>query len=1837
MSHPHSNETRIVSNMSASLAASRRPMSQFWASSQVLRLRGLHHRSAVESVSSEISRYPVVGHEFSRSARRPHVTDQSLPTPCGRSRTRIRHLHRTSRLRVLGPGLLQKWGTVNTAGLDWSRTDNAEKLLSLLNFVRERSWDFAFLTELHFSTQSVVYIEEFTLVLSGRVGILMNIAGRMAWNRAGSQVIPYGERMLGVPIAWPAVAQPILLVSIYSPTGVSLLELAAHYQQAYDLHLLGRQFNMLQFWSGDWNGHVGRDFLSDGVHSGAKALQQATTRTGKEQRRWLHATDLVCVDSQREIIRRATWRHRNGQWYELDYACCSPPVAAAVRRARALPTSFSDHRAKEYELVFAQPASHDSRRDRKARFLARQQQRAAEAFHQRGPLNFQALRGPTAEAADRRARYSKRVQELLCEARALQPPHHEKFPTRLDDYHIYTDGSGEGSGGWGIQIFRGPAEAATAASTGIVDLSIGASFYGPIVTTPQDPYWLGADASTNNTGELSAIGMAMVLLLSSDGAPATVYYDSRYAAQVAQGLWQPATNVQLARRVRKLVRAVRVVRPLRFLHVKGHSGVWGNEAADAGARRGARGEQCLPPEPPPTEVRRRRRRKGPPDEEPEPSAAALQAQALPWSALSQIAVQAVEEVCGRGVRHPRGAPYLADDLTRAQALRAVLRQTWEALRVAPAGAEEWRARAAHRAARRALERHRCRSRHRYVRAVCRSLEEALHQHDLSGFYAGLRRFGLHLDERSSRGKEPHSLAEIRDYLYKLGNEDFEFDASELEMGLPAVHTNEAMDRLPTEEEILGTLQTVRETAPGKDEVTALMLKEGGEMFRAELVHVIRALWVTDPVDWDPVLHSALGRRLYKKGLRTDVANYRTIWLISLLTRLLAKIVANRLSQHAETVQLFPEHSWGFRSNRSVVGPLFILRLLLESNNEVDLASPDVEPLVIGLYDITRAYPRVPNDAAQQVLQRSGVPGRMCRRIEGFHRLARYQVWTSEGLSEPFRMQRGFKEGCPSSPVTFNYYHSHSTAAFYRRARLLDPLPGVRGHVDTSLPIGRRVRRLPEEWAQLPQWELLLLLFADDTTLVTRESGWEAVEELLLTTLARWGEDVHPGKTERLRAGSPADEQFSSHARFLGGWLAADGSQSEDTRRRIAAAERIWRRLFQQLPRLRLSPSMLGLVIRCTVVACMMYGLEARAVHGEHLRQMQCFMNKVVMGLSGQRRREMHDDQLTLQDLRRRFGLDLVSTTLAWHQQRFIGHLARLPPERLERQALWLALSPESSLPRGRAGGAAITTRGQLWRRVEEVLSALRVPCDEWRSTWLDVAADRHRWRKGMKAHRRLLRQRADADTWAARHAPGGRAEARDRRRAERAALLEAAPAELVTDIRCPHCPALWPNRYSWARHVQACVGRTAEQRAAALRTQALREARNRRRRAAAGEAPQLTPTVVVAAAEPPAAEVAAHPPDPVLAPARGPLAAVAAAAIVAAGARAAGPAGRALAGALAAAAPVGDAAGPRRVLRRPAAAAAVVADPVPSVAAPSRVPHSAGDGGASAAAGPSLARVRRRIRGKRPVPLAEMSIPKTRHRIKKRPAAAAAPAPAVHPEAPLAAHPVPGVRARAGAGTWSRRAATTPPAGWQGKLALSVLDARILDDPPPPRFVARGCNGECSICRQCVRCRKKCCLGGWWQGLGCSRCKNCRVCRVSADDAEYAALQAKLQRGGRLGSVADLPAPPWPAGAQKGECPYCHLHFRDDTHSASHRKTCSRMPYDMWLSRLRIVQDHMAPAASRTHLCRHCGTGFADARGTTVHERGCAARRQLFGLPLDRRTFHHTPADAAGMPAGWDR
>ena len=71
--------------------------------------------------------------------------------------------------------------------------------------------------------------------------------------------------------------------------------------------------------------------------------------------------------------------------------------------------------------------------------------------------------------------------------------------------------------------------------------------------------------------------------------------------------------------------------------------------------------------------------------------------------------------------------------------------------------------------------------------------------------------------------------------------------------------------------------------------------------------------------------------LLKRTPATVLANYRPITLISYISKVFTKILAQHISQGVLEVDLLGEHLQGFRKSRACQDNLFILNTLLEKN------------------------------------------------------------------------------------------------------------------------------------------------------------------------------------------------------------------------------------------------------------------------------------------------------------------------------------------------------------------------------------------------------------------------------------------------------------------------------------------------------------------------------------------------------------------------------------------------------------------------------------------------------------------------------------------------------------------------------------------------------------------------------------------------------------------------------------------------------------------------------------------------------------------------------------------
>lgn len=176
---------------------------------------------------------------------------------------------------------------------------------------------------------------------------------------------------------------------------------------------------------------------------------------------------------------------------------------------------------------------------------------------------------------------------------------------------------------------------------------------------------------------------------------------------------------------------------------------------------------------------------------------------------------------------------------------------------------------------------------------------------------------------------------------------------------------------PEDAEIADAIQHLRESAAGDDEVTIGMIKAAGENVKSQIYMLVRKQWVTEPVDWEPSAVRGVASLLWKqKGSRADLDNYRGICLLSIVSRILARVAAQRLPVWSERAGWMIEDAFGFRPYRSTRDAILILQSVFEEAARTGHAPSD-HSVAFLFVDIKKAYPNVPRFWCLDILQRLG--------------------------------------------------------------------------------------------------------------------------------------------------------------------------------------------------------------------------------------------------------------------------------------------------------------------------------------------------------------------------------------------------------------------------------------------------------------------------------------------------------------------------------------------------------------------------------------------------------------------------------------------------------------------------------------------------------------------------------------------------------------------------------------------------------------------------------------------------------------------------------------------------
>ena len=310
------------------------------------------------------------------------------------------------------------------------------------------------------------------------------------------------------------------------------------------------------------------------------------------------------------------------------------------------------------------------------------------------------------------------------------------------------------------------------------------------------------------------------------------------------------------------------------------------------------------------------------------------------------------------------------------------------------------------------------------------------------------------------------------------NEDTKLDDTHTREDVDLSECSQHLYEPISREEVSWALNVVKkDAAPGLDGVVMEMMLT--ERLLEVWVALFRVCWERErvPTMW----RESVVVPVPKKQVRgaCDVNTFRGISLTSMVSKVLCKVLENRLSCVVEEKGLIAEEQGGFRKGRGCRDQVLSLVLL----GQTQMVRKSTGMLVVFI-DFSKAYDKVVREKLWSCLQSMGMSGKFLRFLQALYQGSVCRVKVDGQVSEDFEVNTGLRQGCVLSPLLFSLYINGAT------------------------------KRLQEEKCGVECGEEKVpgLLFADDTCLLAPdEAGLKKSMDVLVEWCKEWGVKINVAK------------------------------------------------------------------------------------------------------------------------------------------------------------------------------------------------------------------------------------------------------------------------------------------------------------------------------------------------------------------------------------------------------------------------------------------------------------------------------------------------------------------------------------------------------------------------------------------------------------------------------------------------------------------------------------------------------------------------------------------------------
>ena len=371
----------------------------------------------------------------------------------------------------------------------------------------------------------------------------------------------------------------------------------------------------------------------------------------------------------------------------------------------------------------------------------------------------------------------------------------------------------------------------------------------------------------------------------------------------------------------------------------------------------------------------------------------------------------------------------------------------------------------------------------------------------------------------------------------------------------------------TKEEIRDAMKQMKKNkAVGSDSIAIELIQALGNFGIDKITEIANHVYGSDEIPQE-MLESVF-IALPKKPGTIDCGSYRTISLMSHVTKIILRVMLNRNKKIMR--EKIADEQFGYKPGKGTRNAILCLKTLIEKSIGKQ------RDLFICYIDYVKAFDCVKHDKLMELIGRLEIDGKDLRLIQNLYYNQKAAIRINGELSDWVDIQKGVRQGCVLSPDLFNLYSEEALS----KIRMCD---GV----------------------DLEGTNYNNLRYADDTALIADSNEkLQRMLDIVTQESEKIGLRINCEKTYVMvvskKAQTPVCDVTVNNIqirqvdrfKYLGSWISSDGRSDLDVKCRIGQAKQKFVDMKNVLCSRKLGLSIRKRMLKCYVWSVLLYGCES---------------------------------------------------------------------------------------------------------------------------------------------------------------------------------------------------------------------------------------------------------------------------------------------------------------------------------------------------------------------------------------------------------------------------------------------------------------------------------------------------------------------------------------------------------------------------------------------------------------------------------------------------------------------